>query len=151
MCLANCSNIFYADTQTNPPSCVSTCTLGYFADPLLFRCVTTCSPSYFAFQPNSTCVQFCPFGYFANPTSRYCVTQCVISPNLYADNLTRACSSSCTNAQFTFKSPTQSFGICVFICPAGYFADTRTMSCVTLCPNGTFGSTVNNTCNQECH
>ncbi|MCE2999098.1 MAG: hypothetical protein LW892_04595 [Betaproteobacteria bacterium] len=95
-------------------------------------------------------MQFCPFGYFANPTSRYCVTQCVISPNLYADNLTRACSSSCTNAQFTFKSPTQSFGICVFICPAGYFADTRTMSCVTLCPNGTFGSTVNNTCNQEC-
>ena len=150
MCLKNCSNIYFADSFTNPPSCVSMCSDNTFADPLTFICSTNCSAGYFAYQPNRTCLQFCPFGYFSDISSGYCQQQCSNSPNLFADDLTHICSSRCSANQYSHIAPNTNYGICLNFCPNTFFSDPITKSCVTKCPNGYYGSTVNNTCNIDC-
>lgn len=137
--MKNCSSIFWADSLTNPPSCVSVCTSLTYADPFTFRCETSCTNNYYALNTNNTCVKFCPFGLFADPSSQTCKSQCTSSAYLHADPFTHTCTSVCSNKQYSYK-PVSSFnGSCLQYCPGGYFSDPTTMSCVVKCPNGYFG------------
>ena len=109
-CVANCSFLF-ADSSTSPPSCVSQCSSGTYADLLTFTCVSVCPETYFSFTPDRTCLQFCPDGYYADNTTGKCVVA-VLCPTThpYADHLTHECVDFCSNQQFSYIATGATYG-----------------------------------------
>jgi hypothetical protein len=126
--------------MTNPPSCGISCS-STFADIISRKCVNICPISFFAYSINLTCLSQCPFGYYGDPSTKTCVLTCpTINP--YGDDTTHLCVKNCPSIPNLFGFMTQGQtlgGLCVSVCPDGYYSNNYTRTCVILCPIGTFG------------
>lgn len=129
-CKQNCSFLF-ADSTTNPKSCVSNCSVNLYSDELTYRCVSTCPTGYYKHTPTRQCVQFCPYGFYLNTLLSTCVTKILCPSTMpYADNLTRICSASCSNRQFGYLAlGATTGGDCRFYCPVNFFSNPRSGKC----------------------
>jgi hypothetical protein len=133
VCVANCSrsNEYMLDGAA---VCTSLCPLGLFMENSTKKCQASCTTG------------------FAEPTTRYCVAQCFGNPqtfgylgvchyrclnashDLYADNSTNLCQSTCPSLPEYFSDPLS--GNCVLFCPDGYFAENATRTCSPSCVLG---------------
>ena len=80
-CVADCSNLTYADTIS-----------GY--------CVSNCSTTQYSYDITNKCVTTCPSPFFKDPTTYKCVFDCPHSPATYfqvVQGTNRYCDTVCPN------------------------------------------------------
>lgn len=74
-CLCNTATGYYEQGTV----CQTSCTSGYYRDPMTAKCVipTSCTaPFRFADPTTGNCVSDCPTSYYAQNSTKICVTNC---------------------------------------------------------------------------
>lgn len=120
-------------------------------------CVPACTVAgWFTLNTTRLCVQNCPSPFFADPVTQDCAFHCQLNYNYYADNVSRTCSPTCPNVNFsgtmTSTYADDSTKRCVWTCPfyPSLYGSNATNTCVKKCPNHTYGDNDTRLCLQTC-
>ena len=116
-----------------------------------------CPVPYRGFDENHTCILNCPSLYFYNITRNVCTKcpdeclvctgpfaclQCQVGYNLFNG----ICNISCTptDTLITYSHPTT--GVCMEVCPNGYYGDNSSYTCTDACPAKQYGNSTTQLC-----
>ena len=96
VCNSNFFMIFvYPCIQFPCSSCVSTCPLPYYGDPISSSCINQCRDNYYKNNVDRICYLKCPLNYFGNQLTGYCDSSC--PEGMYGDSISGLCLYCDTN------------------------------------------------------
>jgi hypothetical protein len=111
--------------------------------------VSQCPLTFFSYEADRTCVKKCPTtNLYRQNDTRKCVSSCNYTLNEYADKLTGFCVLRCSVD--TWSDPTTK--TCVSKCPDQplMYADNTTQQCVSVCPAPFYGENSTRSCVDKC-